>query len=104
MTDVLTTIAEHAREGGGDPRLAKSLADFDFNSQSRLGRTRLLVRAGPALGAAVASKRIRAITVTGSVPANARAPVRHSKRMHPSAKTSAFASTDRALRICSGAM
>src|SRR4051812_20441193 len=31
-------------------RMAKGLADFDFNSVRRLDRTRLLVRAGPALG------------------------------------------------------
>jgi biopolymer transport protein ExbB/TolQ len=33
-----------------DIRINKYLADFDFNCQRRLGRTRLLVRAGPALG------------------------------------------------------
>ncbi len=35
---------------GADTELAKALADFDFASQRKLGRTRLLVRAGPALG------------------------------------------------------
>jgi biopolymer transport protein ExbB/TolQ len=35
---------------GADTRIAKELADFDFGRQSRLGRTRLLVRLGPALG------------------------------------------------------
>jgi biopolymer transport protein ExbB/TolQ len=33
-----------------EPRIAKALADFDFDAQRRLGRTRLLVRLGPALG------------------------------------------------------
>jgi len=33
-----------------DDRLAKGLADFDFSSQRRLERTRMLVRFGPALG------------------------------------------------------
>jgi biopolymer transport protein ExbB/TolQ len=33
-----------------DDRLAKRLADFDFGSLRRLERTRMLVRAGPALG------------------------------------------------------
>jgi biopolymer transport protein ExbB/TolQ len=33
-----------------EPRIAKLLADFDFTAQRRLGRTRLLVRLGPALG------------------------------------------------------
>ena len=30
--------------------MAKSLADYDFGAMRRLERTRLLVRAGPALG------------------------------------------------------
>lgn len=34
----------------GEARMAKALADFDFGSLRRLERTRLLVRAGPALG------------------------------------------------------
>ena len=33
-----------------DDRVAKRLADFDFRSLRRLERTRMLVRAGPALG------------------------------------------------------
>ena len=33
-----------------DERLSKRLADFDFGSLKRLERTRMLVRAGPALG------------------------------------------------------
>jgi biopolymer transport protein ExbB/TolQ len=41
-----------ALSGGerSDDELAKALADFDFRSMRRLERTRLLVRAGPALG------------------------------------------------------
>jgi biopolymer transport protein ExbB/TolQ len=50
MADTLDTIAAQAGEPGADSRLAKALADFDFDSQRRLARTRLLVRAGPALG------------------------------------------------------
>jgi biopolymer transport protein ExbB/TolQ len=43
-------IVAHARMGGSDHELNKALADFDFDAQRRLGRTRILVRAGPALG------------------------------------------------------
>jgi biopolymer transport protein ExbB/TolQ len=50
MGDTLETIATEAGKPGADTRLAKALADFDFDSQRRLARTRLLVRAGPALG------------------------------------------------------
>jgi len=50
MAEVLGVIAEHAGQPGGEPRVAKALADFDFGSVRRLERTRLLVRAGPALG------------------------------------------------------
>ena len=50
MARTLTFIVEHARTDGSDHELNKALADFDFSSQRRLGRTRLLVRAGPALG------------------------------------------------------
>ncbi len=50
MAATLTFIVEHAQTDGGDHQLNKALADFDFDSQRRLGRTRLLVRAGPALG------------------------------------------------------
>jgi biopolymer transport protein ExbB/TolQ len=42
-------LVEQAGPGAGD-RLAKALADFDFGSLRRLERTRMLVRAGPALG------------------------------------------------------
>jgi biopolymer transport protein ExbB/TolQ len=50
MGQALSLIVEHARVPGGDHRLNKALADFDFDAQRRLARTRLLVRAGPALG------------------------------------------------------
>jgi biopolymer transport protein ExbB/TolQ len=44
------TIGHLVAEVGHDDRLAKRLADFDFGSLRRLERTRMLVRAGPALG------------------------------------------------------
>jgi biopolymer transport protein ExbB/TolQ len=50
MAATLNFIADNARTPLSDHRLNKSLADFDFDSQRRLGRTRLLVRVGPALG------------------------------------------------------
>jgi biopolymer transport protein ExbB/TolQ len=43
-------IVEHARTDGGEHDVNKALADFDFDAQRRLARTRVLVRAGPALG------------------------------------------------------
>jgi biopolymer transport protein ExbB/TolQ len=50
MAQVLACFAVEADTAGAEPRLAKRLADFDFACQRRLGRTRLLVRFGPALG------------------------------------------------------
>jgi len=50
MARALSVIVACARIPGGDHRLNKALADFDFDAQRRLNRTRLLVRAGPALG------------------------------------------------------
>jgi biopolymer transport protein ExbB/TolQ len=50
MTHTLAFIVENARTAGSDHQLNKALADFDFDAQRRLARTRLLVRAGPALG------------------------------------------------------
>jgi biopolymer transport protein ExbB/TolQ len=47
MAATLAFIVDHA---GSEHQLNKALADFDFDSQRRLGRTRMLVRAGPALG------------------------------------------------------
>jgi biopolymer transport protein ExbB/TolQ len=50
MAETLDFIAANARNSGAEPQVAKALADFDFRSLHRLERTRLLVRAGPALG------------------------------------------------------
>jgi biopolymer transport protein ExbB/TolQ len=50
MASTLKFILDHARADGSDHQLGKALADFDFEAQRRLGRTRMLVRAGPALG------------------------------------------------------
>ena len=50
MAATLELIAERIRASGGADRVAKALADFDFASLRRLERTRVLVRAGPALG------------------------------------------------------
>jgi biopolymer transport protein ExbB/TolQ len=50
MAETLELIAERVRASGGAERVAKALADFDFASLRRLERTRVLVRAGPALG------------------------------------------------------
>ncbi len=50
MLATLQFIVANALTDGGDHQLNKALADFDFRAQRRLGRTRLLVRAGPALG------------------------------------------------------
>jgi biopolymer transport protein ExbB/TolQ len=50
MASTLSFIVEHARTARGDHQLNKALADFDLESQRRLERTRMLVRAGPALG------------------------------------------------------
>ena len=50
MERTLRTFTEVAGTPGGESRIAKELADFDFACQRRLGRTRLLVRLGPALG------------------------------------------------------
>ena len=50
MAATLHFIIQRARTDGSDHQLNKALADFDLESQRRLGRTRMLVRAGPALG------------------------------------------------------
>lgn len=42
-------VAQHGQRRPGE-RMAKGLADFDYRSVRRLERTRMLVRAGPALG------------------------------------------------------
>lgn len=50
MSETLDFIVKQARTDGGEHQLNKALADFDFDAQRRLSRTRMLVRAGPALG------------------------------------------------------
>ena len=50
MTQTLDLIVTRAQTDGSEHLLNKALADFDLDSQKRLGRTRMLVRAGPALG------------------------------------------------------
>jgi biopolymer transport protein ExbB/TolQ len=50
MVATLDFIVENARTERGDHQINKALADFDLDSQRRLARTRMLVRAGPALG------------------------------------------------------
>jgi biopolymer transport protein ExbB/TolQ len=50
MRQALDAIVAFAARPGQDDRIAKTLADFDYRSLRRLERTRLLVRAGPALG------------------------------------------------------
>jgi biopolymer transport protein ExbB/TolQ len=50
MDAVYAAFIEHAHRPGADNLMAKDLADFEFDRQRRLGRTRLLVRIGPALG------------------------------------------------------
>jgi biopolymer transport protein ExbB/TolQ len=50
MARTLTVIAANMDTPLAEPRIAKALADFDFDAQRRLGHTRLLVRLGPALG------------------------------------------------------
>ncbi len=50
MASTLAFIVQNARADGSDHQLNKALADFDFDAQRRLARTRMLVRAGPALG------------------------------------------------------
>lgn len=50
MAGTLELIVDRIRGSGGADRVAKALADFDFASLRRLERTRVLVRAGPALG------------------------------------------------------
>jgi biopolymer transport protein ExbB/TolQ len=43
-------LVDAVAKPGAETRINKELADFDFGRQARLGRTRLLVRLGPALG------------------------------------------------------
>jgi biopolymer transport protein ExbB/TolQ len=50
MARALAFMVDQWGRAQSSDRLAKGLADFDFRSLRRLERTRLLVRAGPALG------------------------------------------------------
>jgi hypothetical protein len=50
MTATLDFILAQAGTAGSEHQINKALADFDFDAQRRLARTRMLVRAGPALG------------------------------------------------------
>ncbi len=50
VSKAFKVLIEAVTKPGADTRIAKELADFDFGRQARLGRTRLLVRLGPALG------------------------------------------------------
>jgi biopolymer transport protein ExbB/TolQ len=50
MTQAIERMMRHAGSPGAETLIAKTLADFDLDSLRRLERTRLLVRAGPALG------------------------------------------------------
>jgi biopolymer transport protein ExbB/TolQ len=50
MSSTLSFIVSQWSRPGGEGKMAKALADFDFQSLRRLERTRMLVRAGPALG------------------------------------------------------
>ncbi len=50
MANAVARVAGLAGAPGAETRIAKSLADFDLRSLRRLERTRMLVRAGPALG------------------------------------------------------
>jgi biopolymer transport protein ExbB/TolQ len=50
MRAVLALMIEQHGKPGGVERVAKAIADFDLRSLRRLERSRILVRAGPALG------------------------------------------------------
>lgn len=50
VSKAFAVLVDAVSKPGADTRIAKELADFDFGRQARLGRTRLLVRLGPALG------------------------------------------------------
>lgn len=50
MRRLLDRWAHVAGTPGAEPLMAKQMADFDFGCTRKLGRTRLLVRTGPALG------------------------------------------------------
>lgn len=50
MREVMTAIVTLRPDPDAENRIAKRLADYDYNSLRRLERTRILVRMGPALG------------------------------------------------------
>jgi len=50
MRNVMTAIVTLRPGADAENRIAKRLADYDYNSLKRLERTRILVRMGPALG------------------------------------------------------
>ncbi len=50
MSDTLAAIVEQRGRPDAGDRVAKRMAEYDYRSMKRLERTRILVRAGPALG------------------------------------------------------
>jgi biopolymer transport protein ExbB/TolQ len=50
MSDALAAIVEQRGRPDAPDRIAKRMAEYDYRSMRRLERTRILVRAGPALG------------------------------------------------------
>jgi biopolymer transport protein ExbB/TolQ len=50
MKEILSAIVELRDATDARDRIAKRMADYDYVSMKRLGRTRVLVRLGPALG------------------------------------------------------
>lgn len=50
MKDALAAVIDHRDRPDAGDRIAKRLAEYDYRSLRRLERTRILVRAGPALG------------------------------------------------------
>jgi biopolymer transport protein ExbB/TolQ len=50
MSDTLAAIVEQRGASNAGDRIAKRMAEYDYRSMRRLERTRILVRAGPALG------------------------------------------------------
>jgi hypothetical protein len=49
MRSALTFMVAEQGKPGADDRIAMTLADFDLQALRRLERSRILVRAGPAL-------------------------------------------------------
>jgi biopolymer transport protein ExbB/TolQ len=50
MSDALAAVVEQRGRPDSGDRIAKRMAEYDYRSLRRLERTRILVRAGPALG------------------------------------------------------